>query len=69
MEVFLENFPSIPTDLDDFYSKSCIEGQNRKIKSTGKKSVWNHPNIMGVFWAFKSESILPEQKPNFERIL
>jgi hypothetical protein len=61
MEVFLENFPSIPADLDDFYSKSCIEGQNRKIKSTGKKSVWNHPNIMGVFWAFKSESILPIQ--------
>jgi hypothetical protein len=35
MEVFFENFPSNPADLDDFHSKSCIEGQNRKNKSTG----------------------------------
>jgi len=28
-----------------------------------KKSAWNHPNIMGVFWIFKSESILPNVTP------
>jgi hypothetical protein len=36
-------------------------------KLSGRKSVWNHPNTMGDFLAFKSESILPEKRLPFVR--
>ena len=37
-----------------------------KNNLTGKKSAWNHPN-KGVFWVFKTESILPLHAPSKKR--
>jgi len=43
--------------------KSTVLGENAPAMSSGRNSVWNHPNIMEVFWVFKNESILPIQIP------
>jgi hypothetical protein len=38
-------------------------GKYLSNKSSGRNSVWNHPNMMRIFWVFKSESILPDITP------
>jgi hypothetical protein len=42
-------------DADDYQFKSCILGQKARLLTSGRKSVWNYLNIIGVFWVFKSE--------------
>jgi hypothetical protein len=48
------------TPVGDCRLKCWIEGEEFKNETSGRKSLWNHPNIMGIFWTFKSESILFE---------
>jgi hypothetical protein len=38
-----------------------MKGGFLEITLSGRRSVWNHPNIKGVLGVFKSVSILPRQ--------
>lgn len=39
------NCPIFPDKIDDFDLKYCIEGQNLKNKSTGRKVAWGTAKI------------------------